>query len=71
MEITLGEYLDTVRRDEASQELGLTTDGLYKMANSNRQIYVQLNARGAVVDAYEIKGVGRFRYKSRKGKFKL
>ncbi|WP_191621219.1 Cro/CI family transcriptional regulator [Marinihelvus fidelis] len=58
-EITLKEFLEENTQNAAAIALGVGQSAIAQMVSSNRDIRFVMDARGEVINAYELKPLGK------------
>jgi len=60
-ELSLTEYLTDQSQAAVARLMGVTRDAVSKMVMAKRDIRIVVDKKGEVVEAYEVKPVGRFK----------
>lgn len=56
-DIPLRQYTEDKTQFEVASAIGITQSGLSQMLRSSREIYVRLNRKGQLMEAYEIRWI--------------
>lgn len=58
--VSLSDYVRDATQEVAGREIGITQGGINRMLKKNREVFLVVDRKGAVVDCYERKKIGRF-----------